>query len=131
MEEVALIGSLAIIATNTLLRPISRMVNRRATSKTPVVDDDPEPTKDYMLEVVTTEKSEARVRALVLQAVTRPEYTLQSLDIRPVKDSRMRVLAGIVAKHAGDVNGLEHAVQRIILDPKVTSGRWWAVEADD
>jgi hypothetical protein len=43
----------------------------------------------------------------------------------------MRVLAGIVAQHAGDIEVLEHAVQRIILDPKVTSGRWWAVEADD
>ncbi len=83
------------------------------------------------MEVVTTEKSEPRVRALVIQAVDRPEYTLHSLDIRPSKNSQMTVLAGIAARHADDIGGLELAVQRISLDPKVTSSRWWNAESED
>jgi putative Mg2+ transporter-C (MgtC) family protein len=132
MEVVAIIACLAIIATNTLLRPLSRLVNRRSghDSQPPAVDDDDVQT-DYVLEVVTGEKSEPRVRALVLQAVDRPEFTLRSLDIRPGKNSQIKVLAGISAQHAGDTNGLESAVQRISLDPKVTSSRWWPAETED
>lgn len=133
MWIIAILGCLAIIATNTLLRPFSRFVNRRTGhgSQPPVQTEDDEVPTDYVLEVVTTEKSEPRVRALVLQAVDRPEYTLRSLDIRPGKSSEMKVLAGVSAQHEGDTNGLEVAVQRISLDPKVTSSRWWPAEAED
>jgi putative Mg2+ transporter-C (MgtC) family protein len=133
MEEMAAIGCAAIIATNTLLRPVSRLVNRRTghDGQGLIARDDDEVPTDYMLEVVTTEKSEPRVRALVLQAVNRPELTLRSLDIRPGKASQIRVLAGVSAQHAGETGGLEIAVQRISLDPKVTSSRWWSAETED
>ncbi|WP_051857455.1 MgtC/SapB family protein [Streptomyces cellulosae] len=133
MEIMALIGCLAIIATNTLLRPLSRFVNglqRHGSHPSAEVEDDDAPT-DYLLEVVTTDKSEPRVRALVLQAVDRPEYVLRSLRIRPGKSARTTVLAGVSTHAAGDTAGLETAVQRIGLDPKVTSSRWWPAEADD
>lgn len=133
MEVMALIGCVAIIATNTLLRPLGRFVNgrqRRLGAPLQQADDDDVPT-DFMLEVVTTDKSEPRIRALVLQAVDRPEYTLRSLDIRPGKSSQTKVMAGVSAQHAGDTAGLEVAVQRIGLDPKVTSSRWWPAETDD
>ena len=132
MEVVAVIACLAIIATNTLLRPLSRFVNRRTGhDDQPAAAEDDEVQTDYVLEVVTTEKSETRVRALVLQAVDRPEYTLRSLNIRPGKNSQIKVLAGVSAQHAGDTTGLEVAVQRISLDPKVTSSRWWPAETED
>lgn len=133
MELMAVIGCVAIVATNTLLRPISRLVNRRTGHD----HDDTEPTEDedvptdYVLEVVTTEKNEARVKLLVLNAVDRPEYSLRSLRIRPAKTARMRVLAGVSAHHANDTSGLERAVQTLSLDPGVLSSRWWSAEADD
>ncbi|MEV7734697.1 MgtC/SapB family protein [Streptomyces sp. NPDC088921] len=133
MEVMAIIGCVAIIAINTLLRPLGRFVNgrqRRVGAPLQQADDDDVPT-DFMLEVVTTDKSEPRIRALVLQAVDRPEYTLRSLDIRPGKSSQTKVMAGVSAQHAGDTAGLEVAVQRIGLDPKVTSSRWWPAETDD
>jgi putative Mg2+ transporter-C (MgtC) family protein len=133
MEVMALIGCVAIIATNTLLRPLGRRVNghrRHAGTLLKQADDEDVPT-DYMLEVVTTDKSEPHVRALVLQAVDRPEYILRSLDIRPGKSSQTKVLAGVSAQHAGDATGLKVAVQQISLDPKVTSSRWWPAEGDD
>ncbi|MFD5863194.1 MgtC/SapB family protein [Streptomyces chartreusis] len=132
MEIMALIGCVAIIATNTLLRPLGRFVNgRQRHGASPQQADDEEAATDYMLEVVTSDKSEPRIRAMVLQAVDRPEYTLRSLDIRPGKSSQTKVLAGVSAQHAGSTAGLEVAVQRIGLDPKVTSSRWWPAESDD
>ncbi|WP_413804595.1 MgtC/SapB family protein [Streptomyces sp. OE57] len=133
MVVMAIIGCVAIIATNTLLRPLGRFVNRRqrhAGELLQQADDEDVPT-DFMLEVVTTDKSEPRIRALLLQAVDRPEYTLRSIDIRPGKSSQTKVMAGVSAQHAGDTAGLEVAVQRIGLDPKVTSSRWWPAETDD
>ena len=134
MEIMALIGALAIIATNTLLRPLSRMISKRSSSDELPIDpvEDDEVPAEYTLEVVTTEKSEPRVRALVLQAVDQPDYTLRSLDIRKGKTaSQMKVLAGVSALRSADTSGLESAVQRISLDPKVTSSRWWPAETDD
>jgi putative Mg2+ transporter-C (MgtC) family protein len=132
MEVVAVIACAAIIATNTLLRPLSRYVNRRTGhDDQPAAVEDDEVQTDYVLEVVTTEKSEARVRALVLQAVDRPEYTLRSLNIRQGKNAQIKVLAGVSSQRAGDTTGLEVAVQRISLDPKVTSSRWWPAETED
>lgn len=132
MEVMAVIGCAAIIATNTLLRPLGRFINGRQRHAGALLqaDDEDEPV-EYMLEVVTSDKSEPRVRALVLQAVDRPECTLRSLDIRPGKSAQTKVLAGVSAQQAGDTAGLEVAVQRIGLDPKVTSSRWWPAETDD
>jgi putative Mg2+ transporter-C (MgtC) family protein len=130
LEEMAIIGGVAIVGTNVLLRPLSRFVNRR-TNPDAAAAPASEVATDYVLEVVTSEKSEARVRGLVLQAVDRPEFTLRSLDIRPGKTSQVRVLAGLSAPNANAGPGLELAVQRISLDPKVTSSRWWTAEAED
>lgn len=137
MEEVALIGAAAIVGTNTLLRPFSAMVNRRmahrnesAVAASSIDADEEETTTEYMLEVVTADKSENRVRALVLQAVSAPGYTLRSLDIRPGKDAQTTLRAG-VSTQGLDASGLESAVQRITLDPKVRSGRWWPVDPED
>ncbi len=132
MEVMAFVGCAAIVATNTLLRPLSRLVNRRTGhADENLAEAEGDVPTDYVLEVVTTEKSEPRVRALVLHAVDRPEFTLRSLRIRPGKTSQIRVLAGVSAQHSGDTGGLESAVQRLSIDPKVISSRWWSAEAED
>jgi putative Mg2+ transporter-C (MgtC) family protein len=131
MESVAFIGCAAIIATNTLLRPVGRLVNRRSgydDASVASADDGGAPI-DYVFEVVTAEKNEPRVRALVLQAVNRPDFTLRSLDIRHGKQTR--VLAGVSALRSADTGDLEVAFQRISLDPNVLSSRWWAADAED
>ena len=72
---IALVGTLAVIGANTLMRPVSRMINSRRGEV--AIDDeasaDAVPIVDYLLEARTNDKSEQRVRALVLQAVNRPE----------------------------------------------------------
>ncbi|MEZ2388566.1 MgtC/SapB family protein [bacterium RCC_150] len=127
---VAIIGCLAIVATNTCLRPLSRLVNRKTQAQLPPAAGSEE-SLDFVLEVVTTEKSESRIKALVLQSVTRPELSLTSLHISSGKDSKVTVVATVTADSTDDAGLLERAVQRISLDPKVTSSRWWASEVDD
>ncbi len=131
MLLMATVGALAIVGINTLLRPLSRFLNRRiGFDSVSTQSESTHASVDYVFEVVTTEKNEPRVRALVLQSIDRPEFSLRSLDIRPGKASQMRVIAGVSSSEAKTA-GLEDAVQRIALDPKVVSSRWWASEADD
>ncbi len=133
LESLAFVGGGAIIATNTLLRPLSRFINSRTRDRSS--NSSPEESSaaaiDYVLEVVTSDKSEQRIRGLVLQAVSLPEYTLTSLDVRPGKDSQMRLVAALSASQGGGTSGLEMAVHRLSLDPKVTSTRWWVAESED
>jgi len=133
MQIMALVGCIAIIATNTLLRPLSRFVNghMHRESVASVASDDDEITTSYIFEVVAAGKSESRIRALVLQAIDRPDYILRSLDIRPGKSSQVKVLAGVSAHRPGDTEGLEFAVQRIGLDPNVISSRWWPTDTEE
>jgi putative Mg2+ transporter-C (MgtC) family protein len=132
MTLVAIIGAATIVVANTFLRPVSRFVSRHSGGDgggAAPRDAKPSPV-DYTFEAVTTEKNELRVRALVLQSIDRPELILRSLDVRPGKASRMKVVAGISSDGA-TTTGLEAAVQRISLDPKVVSIRWWVSEVED
>lgn len=132
MELMALIGAAIIVATNTLLRPLSRAINRRmAPDPAAPLEDDGISGADYMLEVVTAEKSEQRVRALVVQTLHHPQLTLRSVAVNLARDSRVRVLAAVTTHGPEQVVLLEQAVQRISLDPKVVGSRWWQEEDED
>jgi len=72
MLMLALIGCAAIVATNTLLRSCSRYVSRRARGGLPQEPDDIELPIDYLLEVVTSDKSEQRLQALAFRLSTSP-----------------------------------------------------------
>jgi putative Mg2+ transporter-C (MgtC) family protein len=130
---IALVGTLAVIGANTLMRPVSRMINSRRGEV--AIDDeasaDAVPIVDYLLEARTNDKSEQRVRALVLQAVNRPEFTLRSIRSSNAKNSQVTVHAELRASSSADPGTLERAVHRISLDPKVTSARWWTEDDPD
>ncbi len=81
--------------------------------------------------MLTTEKSEQRVRALVVQALNHPELTLKSVKVHTSKGSEVRVIAGVAAADSAHVGVLEQAVQRLSLDPKVVGSKWWQEEEDD
>lgn len=141
----AVVGTLAVIGANTLMRPISRYVNSRhavavsqaksdpsareaITGHPDDSDEDAAPHVGYMLEARTTDKSEPRVRALMVQTTNRPDLTLRSIHSSKKKNSTVVVQAGLSADAAFDPSTLERAIQRISLDPKVSSVRWWAEE---
>lgn len=131
MYWIALVGTAAIVATNTLLRPLSRAVNRRTAPVRNGRTEANEDVSDYSLEFVTTDKSEARVRAMVLQALSIPELTLRGVDSVPLKDSRRKIVATVAAPASVDSALLQTVLRRIGLDPKVVSSHWRSVDADD
>lgn len=131
---VAVLGTIAVVGANTVMRPISRLVNSRRgfpDDVSPADDDeDADAAVEYLLEARTNDKSEPRVRALVLQAVNRPELTLRSIHTTASKkNSLVTVHAELLARAQVDEPALERAIQRISLDPKVMSVRWWADES--
>lgn len=131
----ALVGAIVVVAANTVMRPVSKLVNsRRRPLVVEINDDDDGPVQpvEYILEAKTNDKSEHRIRALVMQAVNRPELILRSIQSSSGKNSRVTVHADLLASAGADDAVLERAVQRISLDPKVMSVRWWAEDnADD
>ncbi|TXK20057.1 MgtC/SapB family protein [Homoserinibacter sp. GY 40078] len=132
MTVMALIGAGAIVATNTGLRPLGMAINRHhGRDALPPHNDSLVAATDYVVEVSTTEKNELRMRAMVLHALDRPEFTLRSLNVRHGKNSRLVVVAGISAPERAGTAGLESLMQHISLDPKVSSTRWWASDNDD
>jgi len=129
----ALVGAAGIVGTNILLRPISSFVNRRTRRRDedPADGDDAEELGDFTLEAETTEKSESRVRALVIHAVSRPDLMLHSVDTNPGPRSHVTVVARVSSADPGVPGVLERAVQRLSLDPKVVGSRWWPTESED
>ncbi|WP_416352024.1 hypothetical protein [Subtercola sp. RTI3] len=66
----------------------------------------------------------------VTPKIVQTRYTLRSLDVCTGKNSQTRTLRAGVTGRGTDTTALELAVQRISLDPKVTSGRWWAIDSE-
>lgn len=129
----AVVGAAAIIATNILLRPLGSLVNRRTRRVAEAGADTEEAGEggDFTLEAETTEKSESRVRALVIHAVSRPDLLLRSVDTTPGPRSHVTVVARVSSSDPGVPGVLERAVQRLSLDPKVVGSRWWPAESED
>jgi len=126
---VAAIGSLIIVSANIFFRPLSRLIRARAGSDQPIVDDIVDPL--YMLEVVTDQKNETRVRALLLQSLNGHSCTVRSMSIRTTKNSRAKLLTGLTGERSDAIGDLEVAVQRLSLEPAIVSSRWWIVEDDE
>lgn len=123
MYALALVGTVLIVLANIFLRPLGRMIRRRAAPG----DVDPEEA-EYIFEVITNEKSEPRVRALLLQTLNRPEYRLQSISASHKKNSGSVALQAEIHSTVLDPGPLERAVSRMTLDPKVSTARWWMSE---
>ena len=123
MYLVTIVGTAVIVIANIFLRPLGRAVNRRSgrhVSATEVAGDP----ASFAFEVMTNDKAEPRVRALLLQTLSRPEYHLKSVTTSHTKQGNVALLAELQSTQL-DPAPLERAVSRLTLDPKVTSARWW------
>ncbi|MFC9789868.1 MgtC/SapB family protein [Rhodococcus sp. NPDC127528] len=122
MYAVAVIGTVAIMAANTLLRPLGRLMDHQ-----PVKAGRELPSADYRFEVTCREDAEAHVRGLTVQAITRPEFRLRSVQSFDTPGTgQVKVVAELTAPERDD-RLLEAAVSRLSLEPLVTHVRW-AVE---
>jgi len=127
MYFVATVGTFVIIAANVLLRWLGKSVSRRSRRSLSNTPDETE----YVFEVVTTEKSEPRVRALLLQTLNRPEYKLLAVSASHKKNNSTVSLQASLQSALEDAGPLERAVSRMTLDPKVKRARWWVNDDDN
>jgi putative Mg2+ transporter-C (MgtC) family protein len=117
MYQVALAGTVVIVGVNVALRALGRVVDRRP-------DTGDEVPAQYLFEAVTRDDTEAHVRALLVQALTRTDFRLLSVLSTDLPDRRsVEVRAELVGDQRDDAQ-MESAVSRLSLEPSVTSVRW-------
>ncbi|QNG19210.1 MgtC/SapB family protein [Rhodococcus triatomae] len=119
----AVVGAVGIMVTNTVLRPVGRMMDRHPTRT-----GREEPSADYRFEVTCREDAEPHVRALTVSSVCRPEFRLRSMQSFDQEGTgQVCVVAELTALERDD-RLLESAVSRLSAEPLVTAVRW-VVEA--
>lgn len=114
-------GAAVVVAVNIVLRPLGRVIDRRPETgvETPT---------SYEFLAVTTDEAEPHVRALLVGALSRTEFTLRSVSSTNLDgDGRVEVRAVLSAVERDD-RQLETAISRLSLEPSVSSVRWQAEE---
>ncbi|WP_024796916.1 MgtC/SapB family protein [Tomitella biformata] len=124
MYWAAVIGTVAIMAANTLLRPLSRVMDRQ-----PLRVGREMPSADYVFEVTCRKEAEPHVRRLTVQAISRPEFQLRSVRSSRTEKGTVTVLAELTATERDDAL-LEDAVSRLSLEPLVTHVAWSVSQPD-
>jgi putative Mg2+ transporter-C (MgtC) family protein len=122
----ALVVSLVILATNMLLRPLVRIINRQP------MDDvqSGELWWQYLLEITCREPEEAHIRALMLEGLSGSGLQLQKLESENLTDReplRVCVRAKLTATERNDP-AVEKVIGRLSLESSVTSAGWIVTE---
>lgn len=106
-----------VIVTNLLLRPLVRRLNFRALTATDVETC-------YSVEIACKAAEEARMRSLLLHALSQSGLGLRRLDSQDIADtSKVTVTAQAVAAKRNDA-ALEQIVGRLSLEPDVSAATW-------
>jgi putative Mg2+ transporter-C (MgtC) family protein len=106
-----------VIATNLLLRPLVRRLNRRV-----LISGDVE--TQYAVEITCTGAEEAHVRSLVLHELSQAGLGLRRIDSEDIPDtSKIAVTAQAIAAKRDDA-ALERIVGRLSLEPHITAANW-------
>jgi putative Mg2+ transporter-C (MgtC) family protein len=117
MFTVAFAGTVLVVVVNVALRAAGRVVDRRPDT------GDERPTF-YTFVAVTRDEQEAHVRALLVQALTRPEFRVRSIaSSNTGANGHVEVRAELIGDQRDD-RQMESAVSRLSLEPSVTSIRW-------
>jgi putative Mg2+ transporter-C (MgtC) family protein len=120
----AIIGTIAILAANVILRPLSLKMAAKAANDL----SDLETT--YSLKIVCSQTAEQHARALLMNAVLRTASTLRSLHSESSKDSdQLTVIAQVMTPGRQDAI-METIVSELGIDDKVKSVSWEAQPVD-
>lgn len=122
----ALVVSLVILATNMLLRPLVRIINRQP------MDDvqSGELWWQYLIEITCREQEEAHIRALMLEGLAGSGLQLQKLESENLTEReplRVCVRAKLTTTERNDP-AVEKVIGRLSLESSVTSAGWIVTE---
>ncbi|GAA3064853.1 MULTISPECIES: MgtC/SapB family protein [Actinomycetes] len=119
----AVVGVLAIVLGNVVLRPVARGVERSVPANRAGADDP----VDYEFTVICHDAEEAHIRALVVQSIGTGAFSLQGLQSEDIEHTgRVKVVARLTATSRDD-GIFETAVNRLSLERGVTAVRWQVV----
>ena len=120
----ALLGALAVLAANLLLRPLALRINRAAV----------EPAEElisYLFECVCRTSDEGQIRALMLQYIRGTPLLLYALHSED-QEGTNRVKVNAYLRSMGRKDELlEQIVSRLSLEPSVTVIRWEVLSSLD
>ncbi|GGF30699.1 hypothetical protein GCM10011611_41010 [Aliidongia dinghuensis] len=112
------IAAAFVVATNMVLRPLVRLINRQGSTAASEVET------HYAVSVTCRAAEEAHIRSLLLHALSGAGLGLRRLDSEDAPDTvKVVVTAQAVAaspKHAA----LEQIIGRLSLEPYVSAARW-------
>jgi putative Mg2+ transporter-C (MgtC) family protein len=112
-----------VIVTNLLLRPLVRRLNFRSLTATDVETC-------YTVEIACKAAEEARMRSLLLHALSQAGLGLRRLDSQDIADTaKVTVTAQAVAAKRNDA-ALEQIVGRLSLEPDVSAATWQIDQSD-
>ena len=117
-----------ILATNTLLRPLVRMINLNSAAQEV---QQAECWWQYRLEIICTEPDEAHVRALLLQGVSGGGLQLQKLESETLTHhqlNQVRVVSSVIASQRND-SQIERVIGRLSVEPAVSLASWHVAES--
>lgn len=120
----ALLGTVAVLVSNTVLRPLGYKINQQPLENT-------ELELCYVCSLVCRSQDEAHVRALLLQSLSLIPMKLRSLrseDLEQFPD-KVEVEAEMVTQTRND-QMLEQIVSRLSLEPGVTAVNWRIIEQE-
>jgi putative Mg2+ transporter-C (MgtC) family protein len=120
----AIAGTLVVLATNTVLREVSRAINAAPVSNADVV-------REYQLSVVCREEDEVHIRAVLSNAMYAEPLSFQSLTSRDCEGPPPRLeVTATCRTHPKDQARLEQVASRISMEKGVSSVSWLAKEAE-
>lgn len=124
MFAVASMGAAAVVGANVVLRPLARAIERQPP------DAGSEVRTRYRFRATSREEHEGHIRVLLVQALSGGSFTLRTVESRDVPGDGMVEVQAEVTTYGRDDTRLEEAVNRLSLEPGVTSVRW-DVSADE
>lgn len=120
----ATIGTIAVLAANILLRPLSHRINQQPLKGT-------ELELCYRVQVICRSKHEVRVRAMLLQSISTSKLRLRSLRNAELEDmpDRVGVEADLLTQERHDAD-IEEIVSRLSLEAGVSGIKWRIIEEE-
>ncbi|MCE4942643.1 MgtC/SapB family protein [Streptomyces noursei] len=116
--ELAVLGTLAVLAVHLVLRPAGRLLDRA-----PASGSDPDAAVLATVHVVCERRAETHIRALLLQALTSSGLTPIGLRARRDAEDTTGIRASVTV--SGDLaQALEQVIARLSLEPDVRDLHW-------
>ncbi|MGI0479804.1 MgtC/SapB family protein [Geminocystis sp. CENA526] len=120
----AFMGAIAVLLSNTVLRPIAHRINQQSLQGT-------ERQLAYQFSLVCQRKQEIHVRALLLQSLNSSNITLRSLHSEDFRDTTDKVeVEAEMMTQTRDDQLLEQIASRLSLQKGVISVSWRVLEEE-